>query len=173
MCRSGLKAELGAFYPLLLLRPLEAERPEPGQLYSALTALQELATQAQLLVCTTHRSMQHTPFPVRQWCHHGALYPVHEVTLMPAFSVISILEYGRNELAPGSSWAGATLRTHRPDPPLNCLELAPGLGTAHAENVWGPVINPCLLDCSLRCCHKRSPSRAVQTTGRMMPWTWC
>ena len=52
MCRSGLKAELGAFYPLLLLRPLEAERPEPGQLYSALNALQELATQPQLLVCS-------------------------------------------------------------------------------------------------------------------------
>ena len=51
MCRSGLKAELGAFYPLLLLRPLEAERPEPGQLYSALNALLELATQPQLLVC--------------------------------------------------------------------------------------------------------------------------
>lgn len=50
MCRSGLKAELGAFYPLLLLRPIEAERPEPGQLYSALSALQELSTQPQLLV---------------------------------------------------------------------------------------------------------------------------
>ena len=50
LCRSGLKAELGAFYPLLLLRPLEAERPEPGQLYSALTALQELSAQPQLLV---------------------------------------------------------------------------------------------------------------------------
>ncbi len=58
MCRSGLKAELGAFYPLLLLRPLEAERPEPGQLYSALNALQELATQPQLLVRAVSH-MQH------------------------------------------------------------------------------------------------------------------
>ena len=63
MCRLGLKAELGAFYPLLLLRPLEAERPEPGQLYSALTALQELATQPQLLVCAAVSYMQCTDFP--------------------------------------------------------------------------------------------------------------
>ena len=49
-CRLGLKAELGAFYPLLLLRPLEAERPEPGQVYAALEALQELSMQPQLLV---------------------------------------------------------------------------------------------------------------------------
>jgi hypothetical protein len=49
-CRSGLKAELGAFYPLLLLRPLEAERPDPGLLYPALSALQELSAQPQLLV---------------------------------------------------------------------------------------------------------------------------
>ena len=48
--RLGLKAELGAFYPLLLLRPLEAERPEPGQVYAALEALQELSMQPQLLV---------------------------------------------------------------------------------------------------------------------------
>lgn len=58
LCRSGLKAELGAFYPLLLLRPLEAERPEPGQLYSALTALQELSAQPQLLVWSLVTSVQ-------------------------------------------------------------------------------------------------------------------
>ncbi|BDA49435.1 probable Brefeldin A-inhibited guanine nucleotide-exchange protein [Coccomyxa sp. Obi] len=48
--RSGLKAEMGAFYPLLLLRPLEAERPEPGQLMAALSALERLCGQAQFLV---------------------------------------------------------------------------------------------------------------------------
>ena len=48
--RSGLKAELGAFYPLLLLRPLEAERPEPGQLFASLAALHQLCGQAQFLV---------------------------------------------------------------------------------------------------------------------------
>ncbi|KAK9904753.1 hypothetical protein WJX75_001787 [Coccomyxa subellipsoidea] len=48
--RSGLKAEMGAFYPLLLLRPLEAERPEPGQLLAALSALEKLCGQAQFLV---------------------------------------------------------------------------------------------------------------------------
>ena len=50
VCRAGLKAELGAFYPLLLLRPMEAERPEPGQLHAALSALQDLSLQPQLLV---------------------------------------------------------------------------------------------------------------------------
>ena len=50
VCRAGLKAELGAFYPLLLLRPMEAERPEPGQLHSALSALRDLSSQPQLLV---------------------------------------------------------------------------------------------------------------------------
>lgn len=54
--RSGLKAEMGAFYPLLLLRPLEAERPEPGQLMAALSALEKLCGQAQFLVSLpTHR----------------------------------------------------------------------------------------------------------------------
>jgi hypothetical protein len=48
--RSGLKAELGAFYPLLLLRPMEAERPDPGQLHAALSALQRLCSQPQFLV---------------------------------------------------------------------------------------------------------------------------
>ncbi len=50
LCRSGLKAELGAFYPLLLLRPMDAERPEPGQLAAALSALRQLCAQAQFLV---------------------------------------------------------------------------------------------------------------------------
>ena len=35
VCRADLKAELGAFNPLLLLRPLEAERPEFSQLHIA------------------------------------------------------------------------------------------------------------------------------------------
>ena len=56
VCRSGLKAELGAFYPLLLLRPMEAERPEPGQLHSALSALQDLSSQPQLLVGAPNQS---------------------------------------------------------------------------------------------------------------------
>ena len=57
VCRAGLKAELGAFYPLLLLRPMEAERPEPGQLHAALSALQDLSSQPQLLVCATGQSL--------------------------------------------------------------------------------------------------------------------
>lgn len=57
VCRAGLKAELGAFYPLLLLRPMEAERPEPGQLHSALSSLQDLSSQPQLLVRAPHRSL--------------------------------------------------------------------------------------------------------------------
>lgn len=67
MFRSGLKAELGAFYPLLLLRPIEAERPEPGQLYSALSALQELSTQPQLLVSNQYspRQLDQSPLVCR------------------------------------------------------------------------------------------------------------
>ena len=57
VCRFGLKAELGAFYPLLLLRPMEAERPEPGQLHSALSALQDLSSQPQLLVRAPDQSV--------------------------------------------------------------------------------------------------------------------
>ena len=71
----GLKAELGAFYPLLLLRPLEAERPEPGQLYSALSALQELATQPQLLVRAPVPYMHADAFPacLSNLCSPGLL----------------------------------------------------------------------------------------------------
>lgn len=52
--RLAAKAEMGAFYPLLLLRPLEAERPEPAQQAVALAALAPLAAQAQLLVGIPH-----------------------------------------------------------------------------------------------------------------------
>ncbi len=52
--RLAAKAEMGAFYPLLLLRPLEAERPEPAQQAVALAALAPLAAQAQLLVGLPH-----------------------------------------------------------------------------------------------------------------------
>lgn len=48
--RAGLKAELGAFYPLLLLRPLESERPEPAQILASLDALRTISSQPQLLV---------------------------------------------------------------------------------------------------------------------------
>ena len=41
---------MGAFYPLLLLRPLEAERPEPAAQAVALAALAPLVAQPQLLV---------------------------------------------------------------------------------------------------------------------------
>ena len=57
VCRAGLKAELGAFYPLLLLRPMEAERPELGQLHAALSALQDLSSQPQLLVRAPNQSL--------------------------------------------------------------------------------------------------------------------
>ncbi|KAK9804748.1 hypothetical protein WJX72_003264 [[Myrmecia] bisecta] len=48
--RNGLKAELGAFYPLLLLRPLETDRTDSAQLAAALEALQALCSQAQIMV---------------------------------------------------------------------------------------------------------------------------
>ncbi|KAG2495708.1 hypothetical protein HYH03_006308 [Edaphochlamys debaryana] len=51
--RRGLKAELGAFYPLLLLRPLEGELASPGDLApvaSALPCLGGLCGEPQLLV---------------------------------------------------------------------------------------------------------------------------
>lgn len=50
--RAAAKAEMGAFYPLLLLRPLEAERPEPAAQAVALAALAPLVAQPQLLVRT-------------------------------------------------------------------------------------------------------------------------
>ena len=59
---------MGAFYPLLLLRPLEAERPEPGQLLAALSALEKLCGQAQFLVSspaqlmTPHSQISKYPF---------------------------------------------------------------------------------------------------------------
>lgn len=48
--RGGLKAELGAFFPLLLLRPLEADRPDMSQLTAVLDALQALCAQGQVMV---------------------------------------------------------------------------------------------------------------------------
>jgi len=49
--REFLKAEVGALYPLLLLRPLEAERPEnPHQVLAALTGLAALCSSPQVLV---------------------------------------------------------------------------------------------------------------------------
>ena len=62
--RSGLKAEMGAFYPLLLLRPLEAERPEPGQLMAALSALEKLCGQAQFLVGLRPSAAQYDPLQI-------------------------------------------------------------------------------------------------------------
>jgi hypothetical protein len=49
--REFLKAEVGALYPLLLLRPLEAERPEsPHQVIAALTGLASVCSSPQVLV---------------------------------------------------------------------------------------------------------------------------
>jgi len=49
--REFLKAEVGALYPLLLLRPLEADRPEsPHQVLAALTGLAVLCSSPQVLV---------------------------------------------------------------------------------------------------------------------------
>jgi hypothetical protein len=47
--RAAAKAEMGAFYPLLLLRSLEAERPDAGGQAVALAALAPLVAQPQLL----------------------------------------------------------------------------------------------------------------------------
>ncbi len=48
--RLGLRAELGAFYPLLVLRPLEQEAPDPANLATALGAIQGLVADPRLLV---------------------------------------------------------------------------------------------------------------------------
>jgi hypothetical protein len=48
--RLGLRAELGAFYPLLLLRPLEQEAPDLGTLTAALGTLKALMGDPQLVV---------------------------------------------------------------------------------------------------------------------------
>jgi brefeldin A-inhibited guanine nucleotide-exchange protein len=48
--RLGLRAEIGAFYPLLVLRPLEQGAPEPGNAAAAMHALRALVTDPQLLV---------------------------------------------------------------------------------------------------------------------------
>ncbi len=49
--REFLKAEVGALYPLLLLRPLEAERPEsPYQVLAALTGSASVCSSPQVLV---------------------------------------------------------------------------------------------------------------------------
>eukprot|EP00879_Flechtneria_rotunda_P005150 GHRR01005432.1.p1 GENE.GHRR01005432.1~~GHRR01005432.1.p1 ORF type:complete len:1373 (+),score=543.66 GHRR01005432.1:373-4491(+) len=48
--RMGLRAELGAFYPLLVLRCLEQDLPEQANVAAALAALQGLLQEPQLLV---------------------------------------------------------------------------------------------------------------------------
>lgn len=48
--RLGLRAELGAFYPLLVLRPLEQEAPDPTNLLGALGVLRALLSDPQLVV---------------------------------------------------------------------------------------------------------------------------
>ena len=48
--REGFKSEIGALYPLILLRPLEAERPEgSGQVLAALRSLSSLMSSPQVL----------------------------------------------------------------------------------------------------------------------------
>ena len=50
--RAGLRAELGALYPLLLLRPLEAERPDtPTQALMALEGLAAVCASPQVCAC--------------------------------------------------------------------------------------------------------------------------
>mmetsp|Transcript_13201 Transcript_13201/g.37209 ORF Transcript_13201/g.37209 Transcript_13201/m.37209 type:complete len:2067 (+) Transcript_13201:204-6404(+) len=48
--RSVMKAELGAFYPLLILRPMQAVPYDPPQLAAALQVLQELCRESNLQV---------------------------------------------------------------------------------------------------------------------------
>ena len=48
--RASLKPELGAFYPLLVLRPMEADFPELHHVMAALKLLQKACREAQLLV---------------------------------------------------------------------------------------------------------------------------
>jgi hypothetical protein len=48
--RLGLRAELGAFYPLLVLRPLEQDDPAPANLMAALGALRGVLAEPQLVV---------------------------------------------------------------------------------------------------------------------------
>lgn len=48
--RLGLKAELGALYPLLLLRPLEAATLDPALLTVTLTGVKRISKEPQLQV---------------------------------------------------------------------------------------------------------------------------
>lgn len=48
--RLGLKAELGALYPLLLLRPLEATTLDPSLLTVTLTGIKRISKEPQLQV---------------------------------------------------------------------------------------------------------------------------
>jgi hypothetical protein len=48
--RRGLRAELGAFYPLLLLKPLEQEPPDLACLATVLSSMKQLCSDAQLVV---------------------------------------------------------------------------------------------------------------------------
>jgi len=48
--RSGLKAELGALYPLLLLRPLEADDLDPVLLTVTLTGIKRISREPQVQV---------------------------------------------------------------------------------------------------------------------------
>jgi hypothetical protein len=96
--RSGLKAELGAFYPLLLLRPLEAERAEPGQLAASLGALAKLCGQAQFLVrratCNSPTQIKHRSYTitwaVRSWppCRHISPMCTNSTTTQPSGEIL-------------------------------------------------------------------------------------
>jgi len=71
--RAAAKAEMGAFYPLLLLRSLEAERPDAGGQAVALAALAPLVAQPQLLA-RAPPALQ----PARQGCEgRGAPRALH------------------------------------------------------------------------------------------------
>lgn len=51
--RLGLKAELGALYPLLLLRPLEADELDPSLLTVTLTGIKRISKEPQMQVISS------------------------------------------------------------------------------------------------------------------------
>lgn len=57
--RLGLKAELGALYPLLLLRPLESMELDPTLLTVTLTGIKRISKEPQLQVQPLIRFMAH------------------------------------------------------------------------------------------------------------------
>ncbi|GMH37639.1 hypothetical protein BSKO_05512 [Bryopsis sp. KO-2023] len=57
--RLGLKAELGALYPLLLMRPLESRPLDPGLLFVALSSVKRQRREPQMQISTSAKYMIH------------------------------------------------------------------------------------------------------------------